>query len=90
MEQGTDAIISCVVDSISATATVAWTDSQGTAVSSDTTNYAIVTGTLDTDKQTTTLTVKAVANTEDTTYTCEFTIDGSSIEAAVNLNVFGK
>ena len=74
---------------------MAWTDIDGTSVPNDSTNYVIHTGIFDTDdiEQTITLTVKAVANTGDTTYTCEIinSTDSSSIGGAVvNLNVFSK
>ena len=93
VEQGTDVTLSCVVDNISEEVTVSWTDSDSGEVASDTTNYEIDTGTYNANEQTTTLTVKAVSNTEDTTYYCVITnsTDSSSIgSAVVTLNVFSK
>ena len=95
MEQGTDVTLTCVIHSITSLATVVWTDGTSVTVTDDTTNYVIDTGSYDSDnnEQTTTLTVKAVSNTADTTYTCTFTssTDSSAIgNAVVTLNVFSK
>ena len=57
------------------------------------TNYFVSPGTYDSNSQTTILTVKAAANTADTTYTCVITSDEwlvSDKQTNVILNVFGK
>ena len=53
-------------------------------------NYVVSAGTYGFNSQTTTLTVKAAANTADSTYTCAITQQEVSKEAIVNLNTFCK
>ena len=56
-------------------------------------NYVVSPGTYDSNSQTTTLTVKAAANTADSTYTCVITSDEwelTNSENTVALDVFGK
>ena len=62
-----------------------------TTLSAD--NYVVSPGTYDSNSQTTTLTVKAAANTADSTYTCVITSDEwlvSDKQTNVILNVFGE
>ena len=62
-----------------------------TTLSAD--NYVVSSGTYDSNSQTTTLTVKAAANTADSTYTCVITSNEwlqTNKETTVNLEVFGK
>ena len=85
---GTDAVISCKVTGISAAITVKWKTSLNEDVTSITDTFDDVEF-----SQTTTLTVKAAENTEDSTFSCQITstewnkVDDST---AVNLNVFGR
>ena len=56
-------------------------------------DYIVNTGTIESNSQTTTLTVKAARNTADSTYTCVISSDEYEItnkETTVNLNVFSK
>ena len=56
-------------------------------------NYVVSPGTYGSKSQTTTLTVKAAANTADSTYTCVITSDEwdtTQRETVVTLNVFCK
>ena len=93
METGTDAIISCIVNGITRELdAVVWTidGTDVTSLSAD--NFVVSPGTYDSNSQTTTLTVKAAANTADSTYTCVITSDEwrvSNKETNVILNVFG-
>ena len=94
VETGTETFISCIITGITKQLdTVVWTK-DGTDVrtlSAD--NYVVSPGTYDSNSQTTTLTVKAAANTADSTYTCVITSDEwlvSNREKDVVLDVFGK
>ena len=94
VEAETDATISCVVTGITKELdAVLWTKAgtDVTTLSSD--NYVVSSGTYDSNSQTTTLTVKAAANTADSTYTCVITSDEwlqTDKETTVSLEVFCK
>ena len=94
VEAETDATISCVVTGITKELdAVLWTKAgtDVTTLSSD--NYVVSSGTYDSNSQTTTLTVKAAANTADSTYTCVITSNEwlvSNRQTDVILNTFGK
>ena len=56
-------------------------------------NYVVSDGNYDSNSQTTTLTVKAAANTADSTFTCSITTDEwlvTNKETVAVLNVFGE
>ena len=94
VETGTDSEVSCIVSGISRKLdNVVWTKdgTDVTTLSAD--NYVVSPGTYDSNSQTTTLTVKAAANTADSTYTCVITSDEWIVtdrQTNVQLNVFGK
>ena len=94
VESGSDATISCVITGITQKLdAVIWTKdgTDVTTLSAD--NYVVSPGTYDSNSQTTTLTVKAAANTADSTYTCVITSDEwlqTQKETTVNLEVFSK
>ena len=94
MEVGTDAIISCIVHGISQQLdNVKWTLSE--VVISNTADHTIDAGTFDdiNHSQTTTLTVKASVNTDDSIYKCVITSDEWVVtddERSVILDVFCK
>ena len=87
-------MISCVITGITTQLdAVVWTKdgTDVTTLSAD--NYVVSPGTYDSNSQTTTLTVKAAANTADSTYTCVITSDEwelTNSENTVALDVFGK
>ena len=90
--KGTDARISCIVVGLIRKLTeVKWTKSDNTDITSGQDGYTIDVGTFSGDSQTTTLTVAADQNTQDTTYNClttpnEYNITDKSVP--VNLKVF--
>ena len=94
IETATDATISCIISGISKKLdAVTWTKdgTDVTTLSAD--NYVVSPGTYGSNSQTTTLTVKAAANTADSTYTCFITSDEhqeTNKPTIVNLNVYGK
>ena len=94
MKSETDAMISCVITGITTQLdAVVWTKdgTDVTTLSAD--NYVVSPGTYDSNSQTTTLTVKADANTADSTYTCVITSNEwlqADQETTVNLEVFCK
>ena len=72
-------------------ADVNWTKSDNTDITSGQDGYTIDVGTLSGDSQTTTLTVAADQNTQDTTYNCVITSNEHAETdkiLAVNLQVF--
>ena len=91
---GTEATISCIISGISQKLNnVAWKKDGTDVTSLSADNYVVSPGTYDSNSQTTTLTVKAAANTADSTYTCVITSDEwlvSNRETDVVLDVFGK
>ena len=94
VETGTETSISCVITGITTELdNVVWTKdgTDVTTLSAD--NYVVSPGTYDSNSQTTTLTVKAAANTADSIYTCVITSDEwqqTNKQTNVILNVFGK
>ena len=92
VESGVDASISCVVTGITKELDAVIWNKDGTDVTSlPGSNYVVSPGTYDSISQTTTLTVKAAANTADSTYTCVITSDEwqeTLKETTVALNVF--
>ena len=92
VESGVDASISCVVTGITKKLDAVIWNKDGTDVTSlPGSNYVVSPGTYDSNSQTTTLTVKAAANTADSTYTCVITSDEwqeTLKETTVALNVF--
>ena len=91
---GTDATISCVISGITQQLdAVVWRKSGTDVTTLSGSNYVVSAGTYGSNSQTTTLTVKAAANTADSTYTCAITSDEwlqSNKESTVTLNVFCK
>ena len=91
---GTVATISCIVAGLmEQPADVNWTKSDYTDITSGQDGYTIDVGTLSGDSQTTTLTVAADQNTQDTTYNCVVTSNEHDVKdksTTVNLKVFSK
>ena len=91
---GTVATISCIVAGLmEQPADVNWTKSDNTDITSGQDGYTIDIKTLSGDSQTTTLTVAADQNTQDTTYNCVITSiehDVKDKSTTVNLKVFSK
>ena len=72
---------------------VVWTKSGTDVTTLSGSNYVVSEGTYGSNSQTTTLTVKAAANTADSTYTCAIASNEwlvSNRETTVVLNVFCK
>ena len=94
IETGTETTISCIITGITQQLDAVVRKKDGTDVRSlSGSNYIVSAGTYSSNSQTTTLTVKAAANTADSTYTCVITSDEwrvSNKETNVILNVFGK
>ena len=94
VESGTETTISCVITGITQQLdAVAWKKAGTDVTTLSGSNYVVSAGTYGSNSQTTTLTVKAAANTADSTYTCAITSDEwlqTNKETAVSLNVFGK
>ena len=87
----TDATISCVITGITQQLDAVVWKKDGTDVTTlSGSNYVVSAGTYGFNSQTTTLAVKAAANTADSTYTCAITQQEVSKEAIVNLNTFCK
>ena len=90
---GTDETISCVITGITRQLDAVVWRKDGTDVTSlSGSNYVVSAGSYGSNSQTTTLTVKAAANTVDSTYTCAITSNEwlvSNRETNVILNVFG-
>ena len=93
VETGTDTTISCVITGITQQLdAVVWRKSGTDVTTLSGSNYVVSAGTYGSNSQTTTLTVKAAANTADSAYTCAITSNEwlvSNREANVILNVFG-
>ena len=91
---GTETEISCIVSELTRDLEeVKWTKSDNTDITSGQDGYTIDVGTLSGDSQTTTLTVAADQNTEDTTYSCVITSNEHAVKnksTTVNLKVFSK
>ena len=91
---GTDAVISCIISGITQQLdAVVWTKDGTDVTTLSGSNYVVSSGTYDSNSQTTTLTVKAAANTADSTYTCVITSQEhqeTNKPTTVNLNVFSK
>ena len=90
----TDATISCVISGITQKLdAVAWRKDGIDVTTFSGSNYVVSAGTYGSNSQTTTLTVKAAANTADSTYTCFITSDEhqeTNKATLVTLNVFCK
>ena len=91
---GADATLSCVITGVTQQLnTVVWRKSGTDVTSLSGSNYVVSAGTYGSNSQTTTLTVKAAANTADSIYTCVVSSTEWEItnrETNVALNVFGK
>ena len=71
MELGTETTVSCVVTGITQRLdAVVWKIAGTDVTSLSGSNYVVSAGTYSSNSQTTTLTIKAAANTADSTYTC--------------------
>jgi hypothetical protein len=94
VESETEATISCVVTGITKQLdTVVWTKDGSDVKSLPDDNFIVSTGTYKSNSQTTTLTVKAAANTADSVYTCVITSTEwlvTNRQTAVVLNVYCK
>ena len=90
----TDATISCVITGITQQLDAVVWRKDGTDVTSlSGSNYVVSAGTYGSNSQTTTLTIKAAANTADSTFTCVITSNEhqeTEKATSVKLNVFGK
>ena len=93
MESGTDATVSCVISGITQQLdAVVWRKSGTDVTTLSGSNYVVSAGTYGSNSQTTTLTVKAAANTADSTYTCLITSNEwlvTNRQTNVLLDVFG-
>ena len=88
---GTAATISCIVAGLTRELDeVKWTKSDYTDITSGQDGYTIDVGTLSGDSQTTTLTVPADKNTQDTTYRCVITSNEHKGSITVDLKVFSE
>ena len=94
VESGAETDISCVITGITkGLDSVVWRKDGTDVTSLSETDYVVSAGTYSSNSQTTTLTVKAAANTADSTYTCAITSNEwlqTNKETTVVLNVFGK
>ena len=94
VETGTDATVSCIITGIGQQLNgVVWKKDGTDVTTLPGSNYVVSPGTYDSNSQTTTLTVKAAANTADSTYTCVITSYEwlqTNKETTVNLEVFSK
>ena len=94
IESATEATISCVISGITRQLdAVVWRKDGNDVTTLSGSNYAVSAGTYGSNSQTTTLTVKAAANTADSTYTCAITSDEWLVtdrQTDVFLNVFGE
>ena len=94
IQKGSDAVLSCVVTGITEQLDdVEWRRDGTDVTTLSGSNYVISSGTYDSNSQTTTLTVKAAANTADSTYTCVIASDEWLItnrQTPVSVTVFGK
>ena len=94
IQKGSDAVLSCVVTGITEQLDdVEWRKDGTDVTTLSGSNYVISSGTYGSNSQTTTLTVKAAANTADSTYTCVITSDEWLItnrQTPVSVSVFGK
>ena len=94
VESGTDTAISCIISGITKQLdTVVWTKDGTDVTTLSGGNFVVSPGTYDSNSQTTTLTVKAAANTADSTYTCAITSNEWLVTnqlTNVLLDVFGK
>ena len=91
---GTDATISCIISGITKKLDdIVWKKDGSDVTTLSGSDYVVSPGTYDSNSQTTTLTVKAAANTADSTYTCVIDSDEWELtnkETTVILNVFGN
>ena len=91
---GTVATISCIVSGLTRELDeVKWTKSDNTDITSGQDGYTIDVGTFSEHSQTTTLTITAEQNTQDTTYNCVITSNEHNVEhmsTPVNLKVFSE
>ena len=87
-------MVSCVVTGITKKLdSVVWKKDGTDVTTLAGSNYVVSPGTYGSNSQTTTLTVKAAANTADSTYTCAIDSDEwlqTNKETTVNLEVFSK
>ena len=94
VESETDATISCVITGITQELDgVVWKKDGTDVTTLSGSNYVVSPGSYGSNSQTTTLTVKAVANTADSTYTCVITSDEwekTNQETNVALELFCK
>ena len=94
VETGTDATISCTVTGLTRQLdAVVWRKSGTDVTTLAGSNYVVSAGSYGSNTQTTTLTVKATANTADSSYICAITSTEYLVnnrETAVALEVFGK
>ena len=90
----TDVTISCVITGVTQKLdSVFWTKDGTDVTALSGSNYVVSAGVYGSNSQTTTLTVKAAANTADSTYTCVITSEEhqeTNKPTVVSLNVFSK
>ena len=91
---GTVATISCIVAGLTRKLDIVkWKKSDNTDITSGQDGYTIDVGKFSGDSQTTTLTVSAAQNTQDTTYNCVISSHEHDVKdksTTVNLKVIGK
>ena len=94
VKSDTDATISCVINGLTKKLdNIVWTKDGTDVTELSPDNYVVSPGTYGSNSQTTILTVKAAANTADSTYTCVITSDEwlqTNKETAVALEIFCK
>ena len=92
--EGTEAKVSCIVNGLTkALDKVTWTRSDNSEIESGMNSFVIDAGTLDSNSQTTILTVPAAANTQDTTFNCLISSrehGKTDDNTSVSLKVFSK
>ena len=90
----TDVTISCIITGVTQKLdSVFWTKDGTDVTALSGSNYVVSAGVYGSNSQTTTLTVKAAANTADSTYTCVITSEEhqeTNKPTVVSLNVFSK
>ena len=94
VEAESEVTISCIVTGISQQLnTIVWTKEGNDVTTLSDSSYITTPGIYSSNSQTTTLTVKAAANTADSTYTCVIASDEwlvNNLETTVTLEVFCK
>ena len=89
VKTGTDVTLSCSISGISGAATVLWKKSGTPDLSNSIAGHTVAAGNFGSEAQVSILTLTAAVNTADTTFTCDVTPSGGTVqETTVQLNVF--